>query len=94
MWVCEMLLQLFISFQYIYIAHLDSDFCRFSNVALEFFLLRPLSILCHSTFLEGSHPLPDELPGEHTGLPSHMRQYLFNVWPFNAALTHTLTLGR
>ena len=25
-------------------------FCRFSNVTLQFFMLRPLSILCHSTF--------------------------------------------
>ena len=65
-----------ISFQYIYIVHLNSDFCRFSN-ALQFFLLRPLSILCHSTYLEGETHYPRSLPGEHTCLPSHMRQYLF-----------------
>ena len=64
------------------------------HVALQFFLLRQLSMLCHSTFLDRSHPLPDQLPGEHAGLPSHMKQYLFFVWLFNAALIHTLTHGR
>ena len=40
------------------------------------------------------HPIQDQLPGEHTGLPSHMRQNLFFVQPFNAALINTLTHGR
>ena len=45
-------------------------------------------------FSWGVHPLPDQLPGEHTGLPSHVRQYLFFIWPFNAAVIYTLTHGR
>ena len=36
-------------------------------------------------FLRGSHPLPDQLPGEHTG-PD-----LFIVQPFSAALFCTFT---
>ena len=29
--------------------------------------LRPFTVLCH-TDMRRSHPLPDKLPGEHTGL--------------------------
>ena len=36
------------------------------------FWLRPSSFLCHSFILRRSHLLPDQLPGEHTGLPSHV----------------------
>ena len=28
---------------------------------------RPITLLCHAS-MRGSHPLPDQLPGEHTGL--------------------------
>ena len=40
---------------------------------------RPITLLCHAS-MRGSHPLPDQLPGEHTG---HMPQavcwsYLYN----------------
>ena len=62
----------FISFQYIYIAQLESDFCRFSNVALQFSCLGHFAYCVIPLFLRGSHPLPDLLPGEHTGLPFHM----------------------
>ena len=71
-------------------------FVGFSNVALQFFifLLRPLfSYHVIPLFLRGSQPLTDQLPGEHTGLPSYMRQCLIFVQPFNAALIHTLTHG-
>ena len=52
-------------------------------------LLRLLCILCHS-LLMGSHPLPDQLPGKHTGPPSQMRQYLFIVWPIQCGIhSHT-----
>ena len=27
---------------------------------------RPITLLCHAS-MRGSHPLPDQLPGEHTG---------------------------
>ena len=58
-----------------YILHLYSTFrtelqCQFSNIASQLFF-------CQATLhtvlflIEGSHPLPDQLPGEHTGLPSH-----------------------
>ena len=77
-----------ISFQYIYIAHLESDFCRFSNVTLQFSCLGHFAYCVIPLLLRRGHPLPDQLPGEHTGLPSHMRQYLFTVQPFNAALNH------
>ena len=70
-------------------------FYRFSNVPLQFLLLRPLlHTVSFHFFLRGSYPLPDQLPGEHTGPPSHMRQYLYIIWPFNAAFTHTLSHGR
>ena len=49
----------------IYIAHWV-DFIRLIYCASQCFLHRPLfSVLCHS-FLRGSHPLQDQLPGEHT----------------------------
>ena len=47
--------------------------CYHYEGALQYYLtivlLRPLCILCHS-LLRGSHPLPDQLHREHTGLPS------------------------
>ena len=58
--------------------------CHFTMV-----LLRPLCILCHS-LLRGCHPLPDQLPGEHAGPPSHTRQYLFFIWPVQCGIhSHT-----
>ena len=83
-----------ISFQYIYIVHLESDFCRFSNITLQFCCLGHFANCVIPLFLRGSHPLPDQLPEEHTGLPSHTRQYLIIIWPFNAAFTPTLTHGK
>ena len=84
-----------ISFQYIYIAHLESDFfCRFSNVTLQFSCLGHFAYCVIPLFLRRNHPLPYQLPGEHTCLPSHLRQYLFIIWPCNEALTHTLSHGR
>ena len=38
--------------------------------------------------LRGSHPLPDQLPGEYTGPPSHMKQYLFL---FGLSMQHSFT---
>ena len=54
----------FNSFQYIYITHLEFDFCRFSNVVLQFSWFRPPPILCHSTFFEGEPPPPRSTPWE------------------------------
>ena len=53
----------------IYIAHWEDCFTMFPAQAT-------FSVLCHS-FLRGSHPLPDQLPGEHTGLLSQVEQCLF-----------------
>ena len=39
-----------------------------SHALYMLLLLRPLSILYHTIFMRGSHPLPNQLPGEHTGL--------------------------
>ena len=39
-------------------------------------------------FLEGESPLPDQLPGEHTNPPSHMRQYL--LLSFGLSVQHSL----
>ena len=62
----------------------------------SFFLLRPLSLQCHSTFfLRWSQPLPDQPLGEHTGLPSHMRQYLFSFGlSMQLSFAHSLTADR
>ena len=46
-------------------------FCRFSNVALPFSCLGHFPYCVIPLFLRWSHPLTDQLPGEHTGLPSH-----------------------
>ena len=62
-----------ISFQYIYIVHSESDFCRFSNVTYNFSYLGHFPYHVIPLFLEGEPPIPDQLPGEHTGPPSHMR---------------------
>ena len=49
--------------------------------------------LCHS-LLRGSHPLPDQLPGEHTGPPSHTRQYLFVSALLGSTPTYSLMVHR
>ena len=53
-------------------------------------------ILCNSIVLKGSHSLPDQLPGEHTGPPSHTRQYLFLSFGLSVqhSLTHSLIADR
>ena len=62
------------------------------------FWLRPSSFLCHSFVLGRSHLLPDQLPGEHTGMPPHMGQCLplsaFRATHLHISHTHTLTAGR
>ena len=57
--------------------HLESHFGRFSNVTLQFSCLGHFAYCVIPLFLRRSHHLPDQLPGEHTGLPSHTRQYLY-----------------
>ena len=45
-----------------------------------------------SFLIEGSQPLPDQLPWEHTGPPSHMMAVpLLSFGLFTVAFTHTLT---
>ena len=39
------------------------------NALHMFLLLRPLFHSVSFHFMRGSHPLPDQLPGEHTGQP-------------------------
>ena len=55
---------------------------------LQLFLCQATVTDCVIPLLRVSHPIPDQLPGEHTGLPSHVRQYLF-VQPLLAALVLT-----
>ena len=68
-------------------------FCRFLNVALQFFLLRPLCILCHSTFSwGGATPSQIQLPGEHTGPTNLSYEAVLNmgspfiIWPFTCSI--------
>ena len=67
-------------FQFQFNANLYSALGRLHTSYLLCFTMFPaqvtLSILCHS-FLRGSHPLPDQLPGDHTGLLSQLEQCLF-----------------
>ena len=50
---------------------------------------------CVIPLLRGSHPLPHQLPGEHTGLPSHTRQYLYHsACSMRHSLTHSLMADR
>ena len=89
---------LFAKFQFQFIAYLYSALGKLHTSYLLPFTMFPaqatFSILCHS-FLRGSHPLPDQLPGEHTGLLSQAEHCLFFViWPFGAAQAHTLTHSR
>ena len=78
-----------IPFQYIYIVHLESDFFVDFQMSLYNF-----SCLGHFTYcvipliLRGSHPSQINSLGEHTGLPSHMRQYLF--LSFGPSMQHSL----
>ena len=92
------LLQIFHFIYYIYIAHLESCFFVDFQMSLNSFSFSSSGHFFHTVsfdfFLKGSHPLLDQLPGEHTGLPYHTRQYLFFIWPFNAVLICTLTQGR
>ena len=85
--------------QYFISVHLYSAFkiwlfCRFSNIPLQFSCLGHFAYCVIPLFLRESDPLPDKLPREHRGLPSHIRQYIFIIRPFSAALTWTLTHGR
>ena len=61
-----------------------------------FLLHGPLfhAVSCH--FLRGRHPLPDQLPGEHTGLHLMQGSTSFIVQPFSAALLllHSLMVDR
>ena len=66
--------------------HYEVHFTQFSAEALI--------ILCHSTLLKGSHLLLSQLPGEHTGLPSHAGAITHSYLPFRAILMHTIMLGR
>ena len=61
---------------------------------LQVFLAKALIILCHSTLLRWSHHLPSQLPGEHTGLPSHAGAIPHSHLPFRTTLIHTIMLGR
>ena len=80
---------------YIYIEHLESYLIvDFQMSFYDFSCLGNFPYCVIPLFLEGSHPLPDQLPGEHTGLPSHKRQYPFFVQHFNVALICKLTHGR
>ena len=54
---------IFISFQYNHIVHLESDFCRFSNVALQFSCLGHFAYCAIPLFfLEGEPPPPRSSP--------------------------------
>ena len=59
------------------------------------FWLRPFSFFLIPLYWEGSTSSPDQLPGEHTGLPSHVEQCL-PVSSFRAThlLTHSYLVGR
>ena len=87
---------------YIYISvHLYSAFrtepqCQFSNVTSQLFFHQATFLHTVSFLIEGSHPLPDQLPGEHTCPPSHTRQCLFivqPVWMWHS-LTHSHVVDR
>ena len=58
------------------------------------FSARPLLHTVSFLLLRGSHPLPDQLPGEHTGPPSHTRQYLFCSALVGSTHAHSLTVDR
>ena len=58
------------------------------------FSARPLLCTVSFLLLRGSHPLPDQLPGEHTGPPSHARQCLFHLALVGSTHAHSLTVGR
>ena len=58
------------------------------------FLAKVLIILCHSTILRGSHLLPSQLPGEHTGLSSHSGTIPYTYLSLRTTLIHTIMLGR
>ena len=49
---------------------------------------------CVIPMLRGSHPLPDQLPGEHTGPPSHARQCLFHSALVSSTHAHSLIVDR
>ena len=54
------------------------------------------TLLAVSFLIEGEPPLPDQLPGEHTGPPSHVRQYLFYHLSYlvQHSLTHSIMADR
>ena len=62
----------------------------------QFILAKDQLFLCHSFILSWSHLLPDQLPGKHTGLQSHVRQCL----PLSAfrtthlLISHSYLVGR
>ena len=62
--------------------------------ALQLFLCQATVTHCVIPIVGGSHPLPDQLPGEHTGPPSHVRQYLFCSALVGSTRTHSLTVDR
>ena len=56
------------------------------------FWLRPSSYLHHSFILRRSHLLPDQLPGEHTGLPPYAGSVHSSICLQSHGFTHfTLT---
>ena len=57
-------------------------------------LPRPLLHTVSFLLLRGSHPLPDQLPGEHTGPPSHARQCLFHSALVGSTQVQSLAVDR
>ena len=56
---------------------LISDFVDFQMLLYNFSCLGLFPYCVIPFILRGSYPLPHQLPGEHTGPPSHMSYYLF-----------------
>ena len=61
---------------------------------LQLFLCQATVTHCVIPIVEGSHPLPDQLPGEHTGPLSHARQCLFCLALVGSTCAHSLTVDR
>ena len=61
---------------------------------LQLFLCQATVMHCVIPIVEGEPPLPDQLPGEHTGLPSHVRQCLFRSALVGSTHAHSLTVDR
>ena len=66
----------FFNLMQIYIVHWE-DCIHLIYCTSQCFLHRPTFSVLYDSFLRGSHPLPDQLPGEHTGLLSQAEQCLF-----------------